>query len=322
MATRTKKDNLIRFRCECGKKLKADPDIIGKKVQCTKCPRIHRVPESDRLGPKKVEPSQTPEPVGNSEPLATNTSAVQKTTAPEEKAASHPIANNDLKSVAAPEHPSLIIKDELAGKEPSLLPKSGDSDSRFKLDPKFDPKPTDSLPTFEESFDFDPSDVQLDTENSPSSKQPSRHRSQRSISKTTILASGGVVLSIMILAVIGCLAFGQVSFPTEFTERPEVQNYVTKIKEFRKSQQTLKIVSEAYVKSKSPTPQEREQIETFNRSIEPLANEEEKLTEALKLFQASQADKARSALISATKTLDQKIPELQAKAKDFASKLR
>ena len=130
------------------------------------------------------------------------------------------------------------------------------------------------------------------------------------------------MLSLILLAGIVSFAFGQTSYPTEFTQRPEVQDYVTKIEEFRKSQQTLRIMSEAYVKKKSPPPQEREQIETFNRSIEPLANEEEKLTEALNLFRASQADQARSALITATHTLDQKIPELEAKAKDFASKLR
>ena len=124
------------------------------------------------------------------------------------------------------------------------------------------------------------------------------------------------------LTVIGCLVFGDSSYPAEFSERLEVQNYVTKIKEFRKSQRHLEIVSEAYVKSKSPTPQERDQIEAFNRSIEPLANQEEKLTKALQLFQASQDEQARSTLINATQTLDRKIPELQAKAEDITAKLR
>ena len=331
MATRKKKDHLIRFRCECGKKLKAEPDIIGKKVQCTQCPRIHRVPPSDRLGPKKETSSKSTKSVGEPAPLAKNNSATApETTASKEKLAPASAAStsplwvpkDESQSSSRSEKPNLIIRDELAAKEPSLLPKSDDSDSRFKLDPKFDPEPTEKLPSLEDSFEFDLANLQLDTAKSPQPKQLPRQRFQRSPNKTAIFAGVAVVLSLVLLALVCRFAFGQSSFPTEFTQRPEVQNYVTKIKEFRKSQQTLKIVSAAYVKKKSPPPQEREQIETFNRSIEPLANEEEKLTEALKLFQASQIEQARSALINATQTLDQKIPELEAKAEDFASKLR
>ena len=41
---------MIRFRCrECGKKLKADEDIIGRKVQCTRCDNVETVPPFDDL---------------------------------------------------------------------------------------------------------------------------------------------------------------------------------------------------------------------------------------------------------------------------------
>ena len=60
-------DHLIRFRCECGKKLKATRDIIGKKVRCTNCVRTHLVPESDHLPPKNTVP----------ESMAKNTSTEQ-----------------------------------------------------------------------------------------------------------------------------------------------------------------------------------------------------------------------------------------------------
>lgn len=360
------KDQLIRFRCECGKKLKATRDIIGRKVQCTQCPRIHRVPESDRLGPKptkkpkptsKLTPETKPETTPTTKTSPAKQASTAATSAPKKKTASTskagsaqpPTAQDKPQPTATGQQPSLFINDEMAAKEPSLLPSSDDSGARFKLDPKFDPEPTEQLPAADNIFDFDPEDLQLNT-NAPTNQDnqlersgtksqaafnaddqadhkpagfPTQHsRYRHSISKTTMLASAAILLSLMFLTAIGWFVFSESSLPTEFTERPEVRNYVTKIKEFRKSQQTLKIVSEAYVKSKSPTPLEREQIETFNRSIEPLANKEEKLTEALKLFQASQVEKARLALIAATETLDQKIPELQARAKDFSSKLR
>ena len=160
------------------------------------------------------------------------------------------------------------------------------------------------------------------TQKAATSKSSTRPRKQRSISKTTILASLAVVLSVLIIGVLGWSAISNSSYPTEFSERPEVKKYVAKIQEFRNVQRELEIVSEAYVKSKSPPPEEREQIEAFNRSIKPLIDEDIKLTEALKLFKASQVDEAKATLVAATKTLHQKIPELQSRAKDLASKLR
>ncbi len=53
---------MIRFRCShCGKKLKADENIIGRKVQCVRCDHVERVPEKDNLAkpkqPRKLESS-------------------------------------------------------------------------------------------------------------------------------------------------------------------------------------------------------------------------------------------------------------------------
>ncbi len=41
---------MIRFRCrECGKKLKAEDDIVGRNVKCTRCGSVETVPEADNL---------------------------------------------------------------------------------------------------------------------------------------------------------------------------------------------------------------------------------------------------------------------------------
>ena len=336
-------DQLIRFRCECGKKLKATRDIIGKKVRCTNCVRTHRVPATDHLPPKPPQPTkprklEVPQPtakvtspqrvpeVNQSQqrdlappnPQKTSTPKSKKTTASESKA-SKPKRN------IAPKKSSLIIPDEMAAKEPSLLPTNDDSHSRFKLDPKFDPEPSDSPlkpePTGNSEFDFDVPDIEIAPTTLSSPTQ--RPNFQRTTGRTKlVLGIVAAVVGLLLLLTTAFFVLGDSAFPQEFAEQPEVRNYVRKIEEFRKSQQTLKIVSEAYVKSKSPTAEEREQIEAFNRSIEPLANQQVKLAEALELFQASEREKARSALIAATQTLDEKIPELESKAKDFSSKLR
>ena len=327
MATSTK-DQLIRFRCKCGKKLKAARDIIGKKVQCTQCPRIHRVPESDRLGPK---PKKTPKKENELTPLAKTSTAKKVATTSSETSArkkqkrataavspnQRPIAHDKIQSDVAEELSSLIINDEMAAKEPSLLPVKDDSDSRFKLDPKHDPEPIAHLPAPDNSFEFDfevdtdalpkPEDQSLNSigkslnalnadgnaDRNPASFRNIRPSLQLAISKPTAFASIAVVLSLVLLTTIGWYVLSQPSLSAEFSERPEVKNYMNKFQEFRKSQRDLEIVSEAYVKSTSPPVQERAQIEAFNRSIKPLANRDEKLAEAFELFETSQIDQSR-----------------------------
>jgi DNA-directed RNA polymerase subunit M/transcription elongation factor TFIIS len=69
---------MIRFRCqECGKKLKADDNIVGRKVQCTRCSNIEKVPPEDNLAKplaKETEAKQekAKEPSEASKRLDTN----------------------------------------------------------------------------------------------------------------------------------------------------------------------------------------------------------------------------------------------------------
>ena len=48
---------MIRFRCkECGKKLKATEEIVGRQVKCTRCDSVETVPEVDNVAkPKQPE---------------------------------------------------------------------------------------------------------------------------------------------------------------------------------------------------------------------------------------------------------------------------
>lgn len=338
-------DQLIRFRCECGKKLKATRDLIGKKVRCTNCVRTHLVPESDYLPPKKSQPGSkstastnpevdqpskkntSTEQTATVEPKRQNLPVPQPTQTTDPKPNKIPLSKSKVSKPEldiAPSKSSLIIPDAMAAKEPSLLPTNDDSGSRFKLDPKFDPEPSDSPlnpnPTSNLGFDFDVPDIETD----PTIPLPHPQRPNFSAAGKTKLVLGvaAAAVSLLLLITTALFLLGDSVYPQEFSQQLEVRNYVEKIEEFRKSQRTLKIVSEAYVKSKSPTAEEREQIEAFNRSIEPLANQQIKLDEALALFKASEHEKARSALITATQTLEEKIPELESKAKDFSSKLR
>jgi len=203
-------DQLIRFRCECGKKLKATRDIIGKKVRCTKCPRTHRVPESDCLPPKEtaapVKSVVATEAVPK-DTAATSPGKKKRTPKPATKEKSIAMAGSQASSNDVFEKPNLIIRDQLSAKEPSLLPVGDDSDSRFKLDPKFDPAPTDAPVGPCDSFEFDfEEDTSIDQE--PTAEQElagQRHLARTSSRAVAIVAAA---VGVLLLSVIGWFAFG------------------------------------------------------------------------------------------------------------------
>ena len=207
-------DQLIRFRCECGKKLKATRDIIGKKVRCTKCPRTHRVPDSDCLPPQeKKSPVKTVAATEAAPKAMAATSARKKKLVdkPTSKGKLVSATSNQAKSSGVLEKPNLIIRDDLSAREPSLLPMGDDSDSRFKLDPKFDPAPTDApvdpSGNFEFDFNFD-DDVSIDKKQVAAKELelPSQRHSTGTSSRTVAIVAAAVGL--LLLSVIGWFAFG------------------------------------------------------------------------------------------------------------------
>ncbi|QDT27947.1 hypothetical protein Enr10x_32840 [Gimesia panareensis] len=50
---------VVRFKCKCGKSLKAPDEYIGKKVSCSKCDQVMRVPEKeDSLSESEEKPKK------------------------------------------------------------------------------------------------------------------------------------------------------------------------------------------------------------------------------------------------------------------------
>ena len=51
---------MIRFRCsKCGKKLKAEEEIIGRKVRCSRCENVETVPPTDNLAKPFAKPENS-----------------------------------------------------------------------------------------------------------------------------------------------------------------------------------------------------------------------------------------------------------------------
>lgn len=349
-------DRLIRFRCKCGKKLKATPEIIGKKVKCTRCPRVHRVPKSDRLESKSSAESKPPKAAHviaeqeNPVALADRPSLLSqgriRADNPEVPLQKRSTVNKGAtaKITSSIAKPPVVIENGAA--EPSLVPGNSDgSDSRFKLDPLKAPAPSDELIRASSSshdFDFDLDAINIETElTEPIAEVKSPAKSKRT-KKTIVkkskpgrsslamfsdfrvpLIAGSAIAGILLLTIAGYFVFFSGNgYPYEFNQRPEVQDYIATMQKFRKSKHTYSFVSEAYIKAKSPADAEIDQIIAFTSEIEPLDNQDQTLDTALEFFKSFQPEKARDTLISATQNLSDKIPELEAKAKDYSTKLR
>lgn len=354
-------NRLIRFRCKCGKKLKATHDIIGKKVKCTRCDKVHRVPATDQLDAKKPRRTKSPADKAklptNPESIADRPSLLSQS--PAEPTAAAQTASAPTSKTKQPKITAAIVKPpvviESGSSDRSLVPRESDgSDARFKLDPLLAPEPADDLigPSgSHHSFDFDLDSINIETEpaspetygdgpvsnlakpknkkenkkgrafqkNAPSSRSFAAMLSQNRLR----LLAGGAIAGMLCLLVVGYAIFsGGVGYPREFSQRPEVQTYIATMQNFRQKKIKFSLVSEAYIKSKTPTESEVDEINAYKSEIEPLDNQDATLHTALEFFQSFQPEKARETLVTATQSLSDKIPELEAKAQDYSSKLR
>jgi hypothetical protein len=343
---------LIRFRCKCGKKLKATHDIIGKKVKCTRCDKVHRVPETDRLDAKKNNRpksslNEAPHSV-KAEPIADRPSLLSQ---PQEAspATDRPRKTKRPKITASIAKPPVVI--ESGTSDRSLMPRESDgSDARFKLDPLLAPAPVDDLAgpaDNQPSFDFDLDSINIETTptsldapvNSPDARPADqKNKQKKSFQKNTAnsrsflallsehrlrLIAGGAVAGMFTLAIVGYLVLrGNVSYPQEFSRRPEVQNYIATMQKFREKKIKFSLMSEAYIKANTLAESEVDEINAYKGQIEPLDNQDATLHTALEFFKSFQPEKARETLMTATQSLSDKIPELEAKAKDYSSKIR
>jgi hypothetical protein len=317
------------------------------------------VPPQDSLDAKRTKPAEAnetrtpevsePEVQPNKHQLvAADHAAINANSQPASK-------KQDSKRPPSPEPVEFLIEDNSSTGQTSMLPADNDgSDDRFKLDPMFDPEPVDEIVGPDSStndFDFD-IDIDFNSLNiekiapakSPTHKQrlATKPPAAQNAAKTAngkgpailnldgksfptgkLLVTAAGLSAALLMGVVGYWLFaGGSGFPAAFEARPEVKDYIATADQFRKSERTLLLVSEAYIKSKAPAEAEVDQIQQFNQSVAPLSNKQAKLKEALELFTSFQPEKARSTLVDATQEMSNKIPEMEAKAKNYSQKLR
>ena len=174
-------NTVIRFRCECGKKLKADVSLIGRKVKCTECDKINTVPSESTALPTRKRTSLTADDLKVSDKKNSGERSEKSTKAKTEAAKfkgnpgpsrSKPKAKKSKKKTSElsvnPKTP-LLGDDSEVDNEASLLPRPSNATDRFKQAPELDPDPADEMIGASDSFDFDPD--QIDYSNAPSVKE-------------------------------------------------------------------------------------------------------------------------------------------------------
>lgn len=321
---------MIRFRCSCGKKLKADVSIVGKKVKCSECSKINTVPPESTAEPSNKnslqKAQQPPQPTIPSKP----TTAVETTP----------------KTSAAP----LLGDDSANSFDVSLLPSDDDSSStRFKLAPEFDPEPAEQTVIPASNFEFDLDEIEF-TDRRPNRKKPPaekatskppskadssleidtgfepkfRLKQDTSASRRTLLYFAAILGGLFLIIGVGYVAMllfssGQ-RYSQDFEAFPEVKQYRSALMNYEKSRRMLRVMGEAYVKAEERSEDELSSLESFLESTSP--SSDQTLDQAYELFNLDQKQKAKEVLRTAIATLNQRRPEIEAKAVEYQSKTR
>ena len=287
---------MIRFRCQCGKKLKADASIVGKKVRCTRCEKVNRVPESSTAEP------------GRQSTLS---------------------AANDQPN-PAPSQPSAIVL-ELDAPETgnvSLLADAASEENSFDFDP--------SLIDFDEPTAASPTTPLLQTESKTETQEPSLNPFKidtaiKSDTKTKpgipkhiwmllLYFVGGLVSIGGLGLLIVWLMSGPTRFPESFEKLESVKHYRYCLMQYDRSHRSLKLMADAYVKAKPPGEEEVQQINQLVSQSATFADRQATLEKAWQWVEQGEEAKARKFLAEESAKLLAKRPELEFKAKEFMEK--
>lgn len=335
---------MIRFRCSCGKKLKADESIIGRHVKCSTCEKINLVP---------AESTATPS-AANKQPPAKAPAASSARKVAEKQSASGLPKTSSSKPITKKPKPvikSLLGDDPADNESLSLLPSEDDSSSRFKLAPEFDPEPAEKPIAAGSSFDFDPasidfdnqkktspqdmikretpseisasddSNVKINTDFQPRFKVKEKTSSNQALIYLVYGAAGlGGLVAICGLGylLVSMFSGGAPTYSAEFESLNEVKQFRSALNNYKKSRRMYRVMGEAYQKTQAPT---EEEIAAYNDLLDSSSREnDDTLERAYSQMKSDKLDEARRILREASAELDEKRPELDSRATEYQSK--
>jgi len=293
---------MIRFRCqECGKKLKADDDIVGRKVKCTRCGKVEKVPPSDNLtkpNPAKTNPAKE-DPAKEDDFEAMLESAVS---AEDE---------GDLIGSRSVEEDS---SKRLDANKPKPIRKKSTS---FKMGP------SDLIAGEEpvEMMGHSGPDVSIDTEKfQPQFKSTKPKKSNLRRNVIFGLIGLGLIGGIAVVSNLGWILDAKRKLSTDYENLEEVKFYRNAVAQTERARRQMKIAGDAYLKIKSGTAEEEKSLQDYNDSIESQTTKSDMLERVETLFRAGEDNKAKALLVNTGVELGKVKKEIELKTQEYTDK--
>lgn len=293
---------MIRFRCKkCGKKLKADDEIIGRKVKCTRCEKVTRVPKTDNLAKVSTRPlDDRPQQV---EAIGEEPDIGQRFVWDEPDSSAESIDSDERAS--------------------SLLAEGSDDDSLI-LNGTSSAIGTDRLSTSRGKSEFS---IHVDVDRTPAPPDDFEprfkvvQRGSSPLKKWLVFAVLGIVLVGGIAGVLTYLSGGNSdsgpAFTSDFESMPHVMDYRRAEMLLEKSDRFLTIASQATRSGPKIDADEAAELTDLHASVAELTQNSTVLTDVSKLMTANNTTDAKTLLLKSTRTLDEKRAEVDKKTRSF-----
>lgn len=270
---------MIRFRCkECGKKLKAEEEIVGRKVKCTSCENVETVPPEDNLTrPNLPKKAATRLAINKPNPVAHSSSS---------KFSDSSLSDSSLSD-------SSEIDESDIG---SLL---GD----------------DSGPV--EMFGHSGAGPSAVETGRPRFKQLARTKSdfRRFV---PIALIGLAIVGIVLVAINSGWIFNSgPKFDPEFEALPAVANYRRAQKQLDKSRRVMMVVGEARMSKSSLSQELIDELNDYNESILALTKNTTTLVEASRLVEQGEEAQANKMLTDEANIMDDRKFDVDRKTEDY-----
>jgi hypothetical protein len=279
---------MIRFRCQdCGKKLKADETIIGRRVECSQCGQVTRVPQTDNLALPESKPIMA-KPLGATESKSLSSKLNQPSSRLE-------TSKPKLKKPKLDRETPVDIG----------LPELNDDEGPIEMISHAAPEVAIDVNKFEPRF--------------KSAKKSERSPLTRNIILGVVgflILAGGVTLALNRGRIMDAWA----SLSTDYARSEEVLFYRNAVSNLEKARRQMYIAGRSLIALKSVDAAESEEIDSYNESIIAMTTGSKVLDQFEQLIWDGEENKAKALLVNTAVELANVRKEVDQKTASYVDK--
>ncbi|MFK7765648.1 MAG: hypothetical protein AB8B55_00295 [Mariniblastus sp.] len=310
---------MIRFRCHCGKKMKAEEEIIGRKVKCPRCDRVAIVPEEDNLE-RPVETDDVGDAFGEVDGLAQMGGDSDLQVDPADR-------NADQSSSFVAGAPS-SRSSRLETNRPDFSSFGSQRDGKNSANEVEESNEPVINVLEERETETDSGEVielfghSAVVPKSGEPFEPSFKMAQPR--KKQLSGRAWIPIALIIVALVGGTYFavninkGSVVLDSDFQKMPETQMYMQSALAIEKSNRFM-LTSGKSLLFVAPSEELEENLDSYSASILSLTRDSTVLTDAEKLFKDGNKADAKKLLADASRALDERRLEVEAKLEEYRS---